>query len=206
MAGWSKLVSSAIILIEIYKVFFGSALVVFAPDVCEDHRCNPFENYARGNTVYHIGVWLNAATLVCFAALYYVEMKREHKLTHYLFTNHQFPTDNASVAHSIQKLTDDRQTIIYRYNNLYKRIGYITLALFSVNTVLSGCIIFREYLDDKSGVALVTNTLFIGSKLYDIYGIVNTEKHVFLSAYTKHKVQFNDVQPNKVRPSLADMV
>ncbi len=197
--GWSKLVSSVVILIEIYKVFFGSALVVFAPDMCEDHRCNPFENYARGDSVYQVGFWLNAATLVCFAGLYYVEMKREHKLTHYLRTNHAVPTENSYVAQSIQKLTEDRQTIIYRYNNLYKKIGYVTLTLFSVNTVLSGYIIFSEYLDDKSGVALITNTLFVGSKLYDIYGIVNTDKHVFLSAYVKNKAQFNDVQPNKMR-------
>lgn len=206
MAPWQKLVSTTIILVEIYKVFFGSALVVFAPDICEDHKCNPFENYARGNRVYHVGVWLNAATLLCFAALYYVEMKREHKLSHYLITNNQYPTDDAHVARSLQKLTDDRQTIIYSYNTLYKRIGYVTLSLFCLNTALSGFIIFTEYLDDKSGVAIVTNTLFVGGKLYDIYLTVNTDKHIFLSAYTKHKAQFNDVQPGKAKPSLADIV
>lgn len=202
---WKRGVSTAIILIEVYRVFFGSALVAFAPAMCGNHRCNPFENYVQGTTVYHLGVWLNATTLLCFAALYYIELKRENKLTHYLFTNHQMPTDNTSVAKNIQRLTDTRQTTIHSYNILYKRIGYLTLFLFSTNTVLSSYIIFTDYLDDKSGVALLTNTLFIGGKLYDIYLTVNTDKNIFLSAYTKQKAQYNDVQPSKLKVDVEEV-
>ena len=38
----------------------------------------------------------------------------------------------------------------------------------------------------------------MGSKVYDVYNTVNTKPNVFYSAYLKNKVQFNDVDPDKV--------
>ena len=36
------------------------------------------------------------------------------------------------------------------------------------------------------------------TKLADVYANVNTEKNVFYSAYMKGKIQYNDVDPNKI--------
>ena len=36
------------------------------------------------------------------------------------------------------------------------------------------------------------------TKLADVYANVNTEKNVFYSAYMKGKIQYNDVDPNKL--------
>lgn len=69
--------------------------------------------------------------------------------------------------------------------------------MYVVNTVVSAVIIFTGYMNDKGPVLLVTNTLLIGGKLYDIYRTVNTKPNVFLSAYINHKLQFNDVMPAK---------
>lgn len=38
----------------------------------------------------------------------------------------------------------------------------------------------------------------MGLKVSDVYSTVNTKKNVFYSAYLKNKVQFNDVDPDKV--------
>ena len=38
----------------------------------------------------------------------------------------------------------------------------------------------------------------MGSKVYDVYNTVNTKPNIFYSAYLKNKVQFNDVDPDKV--------
>ena len=35
-------------------------------------------------------------------------------------------------------------------------------------------------------------------KLIDVYSTINTDKNVFYSAYLKSKIQFNDVDPNKL--------
>ena len=36
------------------------------------------------------------------------------------------------------------------------------------------------------------------SKVYDVFNTVNTKPNIFYSAYLKNKVQFNDVDPDKV--------
>jgi hypothetical protein len=36
------------------------------------------------------------------------------------------------------------------------------------------------------------------TKLADVYANVNTERNVFYSAYMKGKIQYNDVDPNKL--------
>tara|TARA_B100001173_G_C15916123_1_gene516319 strand:- start:685 stop:906 length:222 start_codon:yes stop_codon:yes gene_type:complete len=38
----------------------------------------------------------------------------------------------------------------------------------------------------------------MGSKVYDVYNTVNTKPNIFYSAYLKNKVQFNDVDPDKI--------
>ena len=50
------------------------------------------------------------------------------------------------------------------------------------------------------------------TKLADVYANVNTEKNVFYSAYMKGKIQYNDVDPNKllllpgISPPISDEV
>ena len=38
----------------------------------------------------------------------------------------------------------------------------------------------------------------MGSKVYDVYTTVNTKRNIFYSAYLKNKVQYNDVDPDKL--------
>ena len=35
-------------------------------------------------------------------------------------------------------------------------------------------------------------------KVYDVYNTVNTKPNIFYSAYLKNKVQYNDVDPDKI--------
>jgi len=52
-------------------------------------------------------------------------------------------------------------------------------------------------LDGKTGTVFLTNVLFMGSKLGNMYSIISTEKNIFYSAYLTRKVQYNDVDPDK---------
>ena len=38
----------------------------------------------------------------------------------------------------------------------------------------------------------------MGLKVADVFSTVNTKKNIFYSAYLKNKVQFNDVDPDKI--------
>ncbi len=69
---------------------------------------------------------------------------------------------------------------------------------FLANSVFSGIIIKDAYLDSKTATAFITNILFMAVKLADAYGIANTEENIFYSAYLKSKLQYNDVDPDKM--------
>jgi hypothetical protein len=70
--------------------------------------------------------------------------------------------------------------------------------MFIVNTILSGFVVYEYYLDSQTTSTYITNILFMVTKLADVYANVNTEKNVFYSAYMKGKIQYNDVDPNKI--------
>jgi len=201
----SKLFTGAVILLDMYRVGSGSLLVLFVPGVCGDKACTPLDNWIHGDTFYRIGVAFNLLTLLTFAVLYSAEIRRENKLITYLKSSPALPTDSEEVGKVIQRLTAPRRERLLRLNMYYQRIGYVTIGMYVINTVVSAAIIFTGYMNDKGPVLLVTNTLLIGGKLYDIYQTVNTEPNIFLSAYINHKVQFNDVVGTKTTAAfLAD--
>ena len=189
----SKLFTGAVILLDMYRVGTGTLLVVFVPGVCGDKACTPLDNWIHGDILYRVGVACNILTLITFAALYTSEIRRENRLITYLKNSPQLPTDSEEVGKVVHRLTDTRRAGLLQLNMYYQRIGYVTIAMYVINTIISAAIIFTGYINDKGPVLLVTNTLLIGGKLYDIYRTVNTESNVFLSAYINHKLQFNDV-------------
>jgi len=193
----SKLFTAAVILIDMYRVGTGTLLVLFVPGVCGDKACLPIDNWNNGNTLYKVGAASNVLTLLTFAFLYAAEIRRENRLITYLKSSPELPTDSEDMGKVIQRLTESRRTKLLTLNKRYQQIGYITIAMYIINTILSSAIIFTGYMNDKGPVLLVTNTLLIGGKLYDIYRTVNTEPNVFLSAYINHKLQYNDVVSEK---------
>ena len=66
-----------------------------------------------------------------------------------------------------------------------------------MNAIISSIVVYGHYLDSKTVTVYLTNVLFMGTKVYDVYNTVNTKRNVFYSAYLKNKVQFNDVDPDK---------
>ena len=193
----SKIFTAAVVVLDMYRVGTGTLLVLFVPGVCGGRACLPMDNWNNGDLLYRVGAACNLLTLLTFAALYAAEIRRENRLSTYLKSNPGLPTDSEDVGKIIQQLTETRRTRLLTLNTRYQRIGYITIAMYVINTVISAAIIFTGYMNDKGPVLLVTNTLLIGGKLYDIYRTVNTEPNVFLSAYINHKLQFNDVVPEK---------
>jgi len=56
----------------------------------------------------------------------------------------------------------------------------------------------KYYLDDKTTTTFITSLLFVIQKLQQVYVTLKTEKNVFYSAYLNSKVQYNDLDKDKV--------
>jgi hypothetical protein len=193
-----KLSVASTLALEIYRVLMGAFLVVFVPQKCEDTICSIEQNINRSDTMSQVAISFNTVTMATFLALYFVEVKRENKLINYLEVNRFTPVDNESVGEALEKLSSSKKKNILQFDNYYQNAGYISTASFLMNAVVSSIVVYSNYLDSKTVTVYLTNLLFMGLKVSDVYSTVNTKKNVFYSAYLKNKVQFNDVDPDNI--------
>ena len=199
-----KMNVSATLVLEFYRVLMGSLLIVFVPQQCGENICSLSENMERDD-ISRAAFGFNILTLFSFLIMYYIEVKRENLMIDNLHVNPELPRDDEAVEEQIADLVDEVKEKIWKLDQNYTLAGYFSMASFSANAVISSIPIFSNYLDDKTATVLLTNLLFMGSKLNDVFSIVNTDKNIFFSAYLKRKVQFNDIDPDAPRKTIKDV-
>ena len=207
-----KVAVSISVILELYRVLVSSFLVLFVPQKCGDHVCSLSENMVLENHLYSAGLVFNFITMASFLAMYTFEIKRENRLITYLEVNKSVASDNNSVGTALEKLPQDKRDSIWKLDKYYMYSGRASIVMFIINTILSGFVVYEYYLDSQTTSTYITNILFMVTKLADVYANVNTEKNVFYSAYMKGKIQYNDVDPNKllllpgISPPISDEV
>lgn len=193
-----KLGVSITVLLELYRVLIASFLILFVPQTCGDHVCDISENAETGDDpLYNAGFSFNCITLIAFLMMYFAEIKREGKLIAYLDVNPKCKTDNESVGEVLERLPEERKITILFYDSLYQKTAYFALTCFITNTILSGFVVYKYYLDDKTTSTFITSVLFMITKMSDVYSTVKTEKNILYSAYLKGKMQYNDLDADK---------
>ena len=195
-----------IIALEMYRVMVSSFLVLFVPQKCDNHVCSLSENMVLENELYTAGLVFNFITMASFIAMYSLEIKRENRLITYLEVNKSVAFDNSSVEQALAKLPISKRDNIWALDKYYMYSGLTSIGLFIINTILSGFVVYNYYLDSQTTSTYINNILFMVTKLADVYSNVNTEKNVFYSAYMKGKIQYNDVDPDKVTLFLQDII
>tara|TARA_B100000925_G_scaffold251429_1_gene203099 strand:- start:765 stop:1445 length:681 start_codon:yes stop_codon:yes gene_type:complete len=186
------------LMLELYRVLMGAFLMVFVPQKCGDDICSIDENIDRTDALSRVTLSANTITMFAFLVLYIIEVKRENKLITYLEVNKFNPGDNTSVEVALRKLDPSKKELIMNYDTYYQKAGYTCTGVFIINSVLSSIVVYSHYLDSKTITVYLTNLLFMSLKVYDVYNTVNTKPNIFYSAYLKNKVQFNDVDPDKI--------
>ena len=193
-----KLSIVPVVALELYKVMVSSFLILFVPQKCGDHVCKLNENLVLENELYNTGLVLNFITMFSFIIFYFFEIKRENRLIAYLEVNQRIPFDNNSVGKVLELLPIEKRSAVLNLDKRYQQIGYFVLFMFLLNSIVSGFVVYDYYLDNQTTTTFITNILFMITKLSDIYVTVHTEENVFYSAYLKGKIQYNDVDPDKL--------
>lgn len=194
-----KIGVAATVAVEFYRALVASFLILFVPQDCGGHVCSFSENAQTGpDPLYNAGFAFNCITMAAFAVLYYAEVRREGKLIAYLDVNPAKPSDNTAVGVVLGELPKYCSEAILYYDSLYIKAGYTVIVCFAVNTVLSGLVVYKYYLDDKTTTTYITSVLFVIQKLIQVYSTLKTEKNVFYSAYLSGKIQYNDVDKDKM--------
>ena len=183
---------------ELYRSIISSFLILFVPQKCDDHLCSINENLSLDNHLYSTGIVFNFMTMFLLVILYFIEVKRENKLITYLEVNKSKAFDNDSVYTALENIAPEKRNSIYFWDKCYQISSYSTIVCFTINATLSGIVVHNYYLDDRTTTTFVTNILFMAMKLMDVQNTVNSEKNIFYSAYLKTKIQYNDVDPDKM--------
>ena len=186
---------------ELYRVVMGSFLILFVPQKCGEDSCTIFEPVNAGVRLNDAAFGVNILTFCLFLGMYYAEIKRETQMITYLHVNTEEPCDNDAVGEALCKLPEEKKLSILRWDKLYLRSGQFALVGFIANAVLSSIAIYENFLDGKTTSSLITNILFMLLKIHETQSITNTDQNIFYSAYLNERVQFNDVDPDKVVPS-----
>lgn len=184
--------------LELYRVLVSTLLILFVPQNCDGHICSLTENMITSSQTYTTGLFFNFATMFAFLIMYTLEIKRENRLITYLDVNKSNSTDNESVGKVLNKLSIEKRNSILHLDTYYQRSAYIAMVIFVINSIISGVVVYEYSLGNQTTTTIITNILFMISKLSDVYITVNTEQNIFYSAYLKGKVQYNDVDPDKI--------
>lgn len=185
-------------IMEFYRVLMGSFLLIFVPQKCGDEMCGMFENVATGKPLIDTAFGINVVTFGLFLAMYYAELTRENSMINYLHVNPELPRDNEAVGEVLIKLPAHKKQYILDWDKKYQTLGRIAIGSFLINLGFSGYGVFTHYLDNKTITVFLTNALFMALKLNDTKTITETEENIFLSAYLTRKIQYNDVDPDKI--------
>ena len=183
------------VFLELYKMITSSLLVLFVPQSCNNKLCTITQNmkWNHRHYLYNTGLIFNFITLGFFTSLYIIEIIRENRLIKYLDVNPSLPNSNDDVGKTLDLIPIDKKNKILFIDKCYQIIGYTSIGIFSINSIISGFIVNKYYLGSQTNTSLITSILFMATKLFSVYNAVNTAQNIFYSAYLKTSVQFNDL-------------
>ena len=191
-----KLTVYILFLFELHRVAMGSLLLLFVPQNCGDKICQLYDHIHDPSIFTCVNLVFNALTFVAFNFLYFLEVKRENTLISYLEADIKMPNDNDFVENQLLLLNTKNKESIINYDFMYRLSAIIAVVFFILNIILSSITISFHYLDFKTITVFATNIIFMALKFFDVYTVVNTDKHIFLSAFLKEKIQYNIIEYN----------
>jgi hypothetical protein len=181
------------VLLELYRVITSSLLILFVPQICDDHICTTTENLVWETSTYNTALCFNFISMTLLLNMYYMELVRENRLIKYLRVNPELANDNEEIGKQLQLLSDHKKSKIFSINKYYKLSFYLAVCIYSLNMMLSSIAISKYYAGSQTTSTFVTYVLFIATKFASVKTLVSTDKNIFYSAYIKANVQFNDV-------------
>jgi hypothetical protein len=182
--------------LELYRVITSSLLILFVPQICEDHICTTTENLVWETNTYNTALCFNFISMACLVNMYYMELVRENRMIKYLAVNPELANDNDGVGKQLELLSMNKQNKIFTINKYYRISSYGAAAIYLLNVLLSAAAVNKYYAGSQTVSTFVTYVLFMATKFASVHSLVSTDKNIFYSAYIVGKVQYNDIDPD----------
>jgi hypothetical protein len=161
------------------------------------------------DTLRYVAVAMNVVSLSLTLVFLIVEMRREILLIQMLEENPKKSSDPESVAKALLVVDKSNRSRLFTWQAIYKYFCYVVCSICSVNTLYSMYVICSHHshgtefgTDAQTIGVFATNTSFLFSKLGISLWVAVQGDYIFLSAYLKKQVQYNDFDPDSFHEKL----
>lgn len=183
-------------LAETFKLFIACLLTVFVPQRCTtqpDQICTLRDNFFDLITYNIYSLTFNFITLSILLVFYSIEFRREKWCIKYL--DHTIDKSDTNLKLEILDYPLYFDKLLY-YNRIYYRFSIISIAVTFINIISSSVLIlYYYYLDYRSILNIITNSLLILEKLFNSYKIASSSNDELcaISAYLITPIVYNTI-------------
>jgi len=202
---YESIKSFGIFCMQMFKVVMASLLSLFVPQVCPadpehgfdtSHSCTDKENMGQTSplTTFEFAVLIWNFITLGFALLHYIlVLRREKFLIEYLDVDENLPVANLPHVVNQYPLID---TLLLKINILVFVSSLWLCALFVINAILSGIMIFRDYYDGfRSVTVFVTNMALMETVLETtlLHAYIGFQRKMAYSCFDFDAISFNTI-------------
>ena len=188
-----KIQSSFIFLVEFYKVLMGSFLILFVPQICEDHICTTNEILKNELECFI----LNIISCLYILYLYFIEINRENWCIKYLDIDPEKPNNN--LDYEIEQYPEYKSNMV-KINKDYKNNSIICIFIHGFNMIVSCIYISSHWAGQIALTPLLSYILLVCNKLYNTFFVSNSsisEERVY-SAYLTISKTYNTIDSDYI--------
>jgi hypothetical protein len=186
------------LLTQLYQMTVSSLLILLVPQNCAESgskvetNCDMSDKFSQPESIGKLGLALNFLTMLMFLGMYTCEYRRENYLISNMDVNDDEPQDGDDVLEKMNLLEKSVSDEIKNRDKWYVQAFRVSALFFIANTIISYMVISKKT-GQLTMPTFITSMLFMLFKVLDVYATTSAEDGVFISAYMKVKVQFNDV-------------
>lgn len=183
-------------LAETFKLFIACLLTVFVPQRCTnqpDQICTLRDNFFDLIPYNIFSLIFNFITLSILILFYSIEFRREKWCIKYL--DHTLDKSETNLKLEILDYPTYFDKLLY-YNRIYYQFSIVSITVTFLNIIFSSfLIVYYYYLDYRSVLNIITNSLLILEKLFNSYKIAasSNEELCAISAYLITPIVYNTI-------------
>jgi hypothetical protein len=176
---------------ETYRTIISSFLTVFVPQNCGGYSCTIMENAIPKDNIEIVAISMNTFMAVYFCALFITENIREKVVKKYLTNDKSHPTDKESLEEILASMKPNERQEILKLNAIYRVFAQVLLIFFFVNASISCVVIKKNYLNNTTSTAFITNVLFTVNRIHKSLKITSSGEYNIYSTYRTDNLIYN---------------
>jgi hypothetical protein len=188
-----RLLTSALFLLEMYKIVMGTCLTVFVPHMCtETEVCSLTSSVYRDSLLHQVAMGWNLYSLLTILFMYGMEMYRENWCIRYLDIDESRSTLNLDTEiEEYPQIKHQMATL----NQRYKYAVIISVASQTVNIGLSVADLALAWAGISTLTPLLSYVLLLSIKMLTSYNTATSslKKERAYSAYMRTQKTYNTI-------------